>query len=128
MTIRAQIPAEGSEQLDFEARARAGRRSRRRGGRGEREVCAILKAFGWVKARRNLIHPQFGRDILDGPEGTAVSVKLTERLELRKAYAEVAAYSGTDVPIVVHRCNGQPWLATLEMEELLTLLALRERG
>lgn len=128
MTIRAQIPADGSQQLDLEALARAGRRAKRRGKRGEGEVVTILKAFGWLKARRNLIHPQFGRDILDGPEGTAVSVKLTEKLRLREAYAEVAAYAGTDIPIVAHRCNGQPWLATLPLEELLPLLAHRERG
>lgn len=91
-------------------------------------MCAILKAFGWGRARRNLIHPQFGRDILDGPAGTAISVKLTERLKLREAYAEVSAYAGMDVPIVVHRCSRQPWLATLPLEELLPLLALRERG
>jgi hypothetical protein len=29
---------------------------------------------------------------------------------------------------VAHRANGQPWLATIELEELLPLLALRERG
>lgn len=107
---------------------RAGRRAKRRGKRGEGEVVTILKSFGWVKARRNLIHPQFGRDILDGPEGTSISVKLTERLKLREAYAECAAHSGYDIPIVTHRCNGQPWLATLPLDELLPLLALRERA
>ena len=109
-------------------RVQAGRRAKRRGKRGEAEVVMILKAFGWPRARRNLEHPQYGRDVVDGPQGTRISVKLTERLKLREAYAECAAFAATDVPIVVHRCNGQPWLATLPLEELLPLLALRERG
>lgn len=107
---------------------RAGRRAKRRGRRGEGQIVDILKAHGWPRARRNLAHPQHGRDIVDGPEGTWISVKLTERLKLREAYAECSTGAGLNVPIVVHRCNNQPWLATLELEELLALLKLKERG
>ena len=107
----------------------AGRRSKRRGKVGEGQVVTILKAFGWNRARRNLEQPQYGRDVLDGPEGTWISVKLTERLKLREAFAECAAGAGAlNIPIVCHRCNHQPWLATLPLEELLPLLVLRERG
>jgi hypothetical protein len=111
---------------------RAGRRARRRGKVGEAEVVDVLKKFGWIRARRNLLDPQKGRDILDGPEGTRISVKRTERLRLREAYAEVSAasselYGGQlDIPIVVHRCNDQPWLATIALDELLALLRMRE--
>lgn len=107
---------------------RAGRRARRRGKTAEQEVANILKAFGWPRARRNLEQPQYGRDIVDGPEGTRISVKRTERLKLREAYAECASFAGYDIPVIVHRCNQQPWLATLPLEELLPLLALRERS
>jgi hypothetical protein len=107
---------------------RAGRRARRRGARGELQVIEILKAYGWLGARRNLIHPQYGRDVLNGPKGVALSVKLTERLKLREAYTEVQEHAGLDIPVVTHRSNGQPWLATLPLEELLPLLALRERA
>lgn len=89
----------------------------------------ILKAHGWTSARRNWAElPQRGRDILGGPAGTWISVKRTERLELRKAYAECSAGAEMNTPIVVHRCNNQPWLATIEFEELLALMALKERG
>jgi hypothetical protein len=109
---------------------RAGRRSRRRGKTGELEVATILRAHGWPHARRNWAEqPQGGRDILDGPGATWISVKRTERLRLREAFAEASAGAGgSNVPMVVHRCDGQPWLVTLELEELLPLLVLRERG
>jgi hypothetical protein len=112
---------------------RAGRRARRRGARGELQVVEILKAHGWLKARRNLgrdeRRSQAGRDIVGGPEGTRISVKLTERLKLREAYKEVAAnVSENEIPMVWHRCNAQPWLATLPLDDLLELLAWRERG
>jgi len=107
----------------------AGKRSKRRGKRGEGQVVKILWKHGWTKARRNLEQPQLGRDILDGPEGTWISVKLTERLRLREAFAECAAGAGDDaIPIVVHRANHQPWLATLPLDELLSILAAMERG
>lgn len=110
--------------------AQAGRRAKRRGKRGEGQVVDILKAHGWPRARRNLEQPQYGKDIVDGPEGTRVSVKYTERLKLREAFSECSLHAAgaLEIPIVVHRANDQPWLATLELSELLPLLALRERG
>jgi hypothetical protein len=117
-----------SAQLSLDA-ARAGRRARARGGRGEREIVDVLRAFGWKLARRNTVFPQFGRDILDGPAGTRISCKYTERLRLREAFAECAEHSQPgEIPVIFHRCNGQPWLATLPLDELLPLLALRERA
>ena len=104
-----------------------GRSSRRRGNNGELQVVQILKAFGWINARRNLEQTRDGgRDILSGPEGTCIEVKFTERLKLREAYKQCCAAAGPDVPVVIHRCNNEPWLATLELEELLPLLKLRE--
>lgn len=109
-----------------------GRRSRRRGSRGELQVVEILKANGWRAARRNLLRDIFGQqergDIAGGPEAVCLEVKLTERLKLREAFSQCAKAAGADMPVVVHRCNNQPWLATLELSELLPLLALRERG
>ena len=112
--------------------SRMGRRSRRRGSRGELQVVEILKANGWHKARRNLLRDIFGQqergDIAGGPEATCIEVKYVERLKLREAWAQCSKAAGTDTPIVVHRCSNQPWLATLELSELLPLLALKERG
>jgi Holliday junction resolvase len=109
---------------------RAGKRAKRRGKVGEAEIVTILKAFGWKSARRNLEQPQYARDILGGPGGIRLSVKRTERLRLREAFDECEVYArlASEIPVVAHRANGQPWLATIELEELLPLLALRERG
>jgi Holliday junction resolvase len=110
---------------------RAGRRSRRRGSRGELQVVEILKAFGWTSARRNLARDerrsQARGDIAGGPEGVSIEVKLTERLKLREAFAQAQAQAaGLDIPVVAHRCNHQPWLATLPLEDLLILMRRAE--
>ena len=108
---------------------RAGQRAKRRGKVGENEVARIFRSFGWIRCRRNLEHPQYGRDLLDGPPGTRISVKRTERLKLREAFAECSQHAAPgEIPIVVHRANDQPWLCTLELDELLPLLQLREHG
>jgi len=33
-----------------------------------------------------------------------------------------------DVPVVAHRRDGEPWRATLPLEDLLELLEWRDRG
>lgn len=106
-----------------------GRGRRSKGAGAEREVVALLVRHGWARARRNFgSGSQGGGDVVDGPAGTHIEVKRTERLRLREAYAQALAAAGTDLPVVAHRCNGGPWLATVELEELLALLRLREHA
>jgi hypothetical protein len=109
---------------------RAGRRSRRRGARGELEVVDILRAHGWTGARRNFeSQGQKGGDITGGPADVHWEVKRVEKLQLRKAWAQAVANGRpTDMRAVAHRCNGEPWLVTVELVELLELLAFRERA
>jgi hypothetical protein len=82
-----------------------GKASRDKGARGELQVAHILQDAGWPKARRT--H--------DGREQA-----------MRGAYAGVGQPSPT--PVVTFRRSGSPWLALIELDELLPLLALRERG
>jgi hypothetical protein len=108
-----------------------GRASRDKGARGEVEVCALLHAHGWKHAHRNFDSGSAGGgDIARGPAGVALEVKRTEALRLREAWrqAQEDADGRGDIPVVLHRWNGGGWLAVLPAEELLALLALREKA
>ena len=108
-----------------------GRMSREKGARGEREVIDQLHAHGWPHAHRNFASgSRGGSDIARGPAGVALEIKRTEALRLRdtwKQATEDAAQRG-DVPVIAHRWNGGEWLAVLPLDELLALLAHRERA
>jgi hypothetical protein len=102
---------------------------RRKGAVAEREVIAILRAAGWPHAQRTSNgRDQHGRgDILAGPPGTHLEIKRQERLNVPKALAQaINDAHQLDIPIVIHRPSRHNWMATLPLDDLLDLLALRE--
>jgi Holliday junction resolvase len=104
---------------------------RRKGAAGELEVVDLLHAHGWTAAHRNFDSGSAGGgDVARGPEGAVLEVKRHRgRLDLPAAIAQAEAAAGDpDLPIVAHRRDGQPWRATLPLEDLLELLAWREQG
>lgn len=109
---------------------RAGHRSRRKGARGENTVCGVMHAHGWPNAMRSFSSGAMGGgDIVYGPSGCHFEVKFVERLNVGAAFRQAtSAARSTDVPVVVHKTSRGPLLATLPLEELLPLLALRERA
>jgi hypothetical protein len=106
-------------------------RERTKGAVAEREVIAILHAGGWPNAQRSHDgRTQFGRsDVVNGPEACAIEIKRHERLNVPKAFDQLKADAGdTLLPILVHRPSRHEWMATAPLDEILTLLALREFG
>ncbi|MDQ6607748.1 MAG: hypothetical protein M3Z06_14530 [Actinomycetota bacterium] len=104
---------------------------RRKGARGELEVLALLHAAGWPRAHRNFgSGSRGGADLVRGPAGVLLEVKRHGgRLDLPAALRQAQAACGPhDLPVVAHRRDGEPWWATLPLDELLALLWLRERG
>lgn len=103
---------------------------RSKGNQAEREIIDILKAHGWAGARRNFQSGgQGGGDIIGGPAGCNVEVKHRERCSIWEWIAQSEADAQpTDIPLVFFRRNRCGWYALLPLEELLPLLALRERG
>ena len=58
-----------------------------------------------------------------------LEVKRVEKLNLRSAIAQAGADAReTEIPVVVHRWNGGPWLAILPLVDLLPLLKKKNRG
>jgi Holliday junction resolvase len=107
--------------------------SQTKGAGGELEVLELVRANGWPRATRNFASGAAGNsDIAHGPAGALLEVKRTERLRLRDAWAQVerdARAAGVGVlPVLATRWNRGPWLAITELDELLALLALRERS
>jgi hypothetical protein len=104
---------------------------RRRGARGELEVLELVRAR-WPRATRNFASGAAGNgDIAHGPEGVTIECKRTERFAIRAAWKQAsddAAKAGGLTPIVATRWNSGPWLAVVELDELLALLELRERA
>lgn len=104
---------------------------RRKGKDGELEAIRIMRPYGWPDAERtsNGRHQGERGDVANGPAGCHFEIKRVEKLSVPKAMRQaISDAKETDVPIVVHRPSGHAWMATLPFEELLPLLALRERG
>ena len=106
----------------------AGRR--RKGAVGELEVVKILRDHGWTEAARTAdSRAQCGRGDIAGVPGVHLEVKRHERLNVPAAIDQLFRdCRPCDVPVLVHRSSRHPWLATMELTELLSLLQLRERG
>jgi hypothetical protein len=105
--------------------------SRRKGALGELEVLEVIRMSGWPRATRNFASGAAGNgDIANGPAGVTWEVKRTNRLRVRDAWAQVAtaAAAGRDMPVLATRWDRGPWLAVVELDELLALLELREHA
>jgi hypothetical protein len=106
-----------------------GRGARTKGGSAEREIVEILRAHGWDHARRNFRSGADGGGDVLGIPGVSIEVKRRERCSIWE-WLEQCFHDArpTDLPLLVFRRNRSQWYACLPLEELLPLLALRERG
>ena len=98
--------------------------SRAKGARGERQWRDVLRAHG--------CHARRGQQFCGSPDSPDVvcdelkdfhfEVKVVERLNIQDAMAQAKRDCGNKVPIVVHRRNHYPWLATVPAEILIPIL------
>lgn len=101
-----------------------GKLSRDKGKRGEREVAAILRDHKYPGARRGVQYTG-GPDSPDvvGLPGFHIEVKRVETFQLYPSLAQSRKDSHKgEVPIVVHRRNGHPWVVVMEFEDFLDIL------
>jgi hypothetical protein len=103
---------------------------RSKGNRAEREIIDVLHAFGWTGARRNFQSGgQGGGDIIGGPADVHVEVKHREACRIWEWIGQAGDEARpTDTPVVMFRRNRSGWYAALPLDDLLELLALRERA
>ena len=99
--------------------------SKRKGARGEREAAAKWQQLFGVPMRRS---QQFcGRsdesDDIIGQPGVSLEVKRRQQVNLAKAVEQaVAEAKEGHVAVVLHRANRQPWLITLQLDDLPDLV------
>lgn len=107
----------------------SGAGARRKGARGENEVCKILTAIVGTKHVRNLDQTrEGGGDISWGP--FLLEVKTTETVSMPawQRQAVASAKKGGDVPAVVWRRKAEKWWVGLPFEEFATMFEALRAG
>jgi Holliday junction resolvase len=97
-----------------------GKRSRDKGARGEREAAAELRRLFGVEACRGAQHrggPD-APDVCAAIDGVHFEVKRRESFRLWEAVTQAVADAGENVPVVLHRSNGKPWIVVVLLEDL----------
>lgn len=99
--------------------------SKEKGKRGEREVAALLRSFGF-QARRG---QQFSGsddspDVVHSIPGLHIEVKRSETFApyaaMKQAIRDVG--EAPDIPVVFHRRNNQEWLTVLRSDDFLRMM------
>jgi len=102
-----------------------GRLSREKGKRGEREAAAKWETLFGVPMRRS---QQFcgasdESDDIIGQSGVSIEVKRRQHLNIPQAVETAVAEAGEgNVAVVLHRADRQPWLVTLQLDDLPDLV------
>ena len=95
--------------------------SNQKGKRGEREVAALLRDYGF-EARRGQQFSGGGDspDVVHDIPGYHIEVKRTERFRLYEAMEQAARDAGPDkIPVVFHRPNGGEWVVVMPAYDFL---------
>lgn len=96
--------------------------SRQKGARGERELANKLKEFG-IEARRGQQFSGLNGDAdVVGMDGVHIECKRVEALNVEKALQQSERDSREgEMPVVMHRRNGEQWKVTLRLEDFIRL-------
>lgn len=97
-----------------------GARSRRKGVRGELEAAAELRRLFRVEAHRGRQYCgcSDAPDVQAAIAGVHLEVKRQEALRLYPSLEQAAGDAGENVPVVLHRANGKPWVAIVRLDDL----------
>lgn len=102
----------------------AGKRSRDKGKRGEREFAKFLKKHGFEDAKRGVQYKgtKDSPDV-EGLEGFHIEVKRCEALRLYPSLKKAEEESSDDdVPIVAHRRNDEEWIIIMKADKFVELI------
>lgn len=86
-----------------------GRMGRRKGKVAEREVAAILTAYGF-EARRD---GRLADDLQHNIAGVHLEVKRREQLALPAWWRQTQRDAGDRIPVLLYRRSGEPWHAMM---------------
>jgi hypothetical protein len=104
----------------IEGIAMTGRRSQRKGKRGELEAAARLSELLGVEAKRGAQKYLFGWQAPDvyGVPGCHIEIKRHKRESLTSWMRQAVADACGKIPVVIHRPNRAEWLLTIRLNDL----------
>lgn len=106
-----------------------GKSSQSKGRRGEREICAVLNAYGIPAEPGQAVSFGATPDVV-GIDGVHPEIKRVERLNVPEAMAQAVRDSEKfhdGVPVLFHRKNRAGWLCTMRLEDWITFYSAAER-
>lgn len=101
--------------------------SRAKGAAGERELANRLKELG-LTARRGQQFCGSNGDadvVCEELSSYHLEVKRVQALNIHDAISQAVRDGKDKTPVVVHRKNNKPWLATIFLEDFITLAVSR---
>ena len=104
-------------------RSKIGKRSRRRGADGERELSHRLSTYGFDCRRGQQYHGGGDSPDVVGLPGVHIECKRVERLNIEAAMVQSRrdAEGTDDIPVVMHRRNREDWKVTMDLDEFMNL-------
>lgn len=98
-----------------------GKMSRDKGKRGERELAALLREYGY-DAKRGVQY-KGGTDSPDvtGLPGIHIECKRVEALRLYDALTQAKADAGDNMPVIIHRKNDCEWVVIQPLNDWIKL-------
>ena len=97
--------------------------SNQKGKAAEREVAQILSELFGVPVRRSQQYSGAnGAADLVGLPGGHIEVKRRERGSVHRWMDQALEDTGTDIPVVIHRPSGRPWLLSCCLDDLPDLV------
>lgn len=100
----------------------AKKNSRARGKRGELELAAKLREYGFDAQRGVQYHGGPDSPDVTGLPGVHIECKRVERLNLEDAMSQSRRDAGEkEIPVVMSRKNRKCWLVTMDLDEFMNL-------
>lgn len=120
---RAKIPSY------YRLEAYMGKSQRDKGKRGERELAALLREYGYDCRRGQQYCGGNGDADVVGLPGIHIEAKRAERLNIYDALGQAARDAGPgEIPVVFHRRNNCGWVCILPVEGFMELYREWEAG
>lgn len=104
---------------------------RAKGRRGELEFIRELSKYGYECHRAQGMYQKGGIDTADvvGLPGIHCEIKRIENINIHKAYQQaVSDADGKAIPVVFHRRNREPWMATISLEDWMEIYQVWEKA
>ena len=101
--------------------------SRNKGARGERELAEKLRSRGYDARRGQQYSGANGDADVVGLPGIHIECKRVEKLNISTAMQQsIRDARKYEVPVVMHRKNGEEWLCTIRLDDFIDILKRTE--